>query len=53
MIGRNIYFSVNIFKMAFVRAIVKVPQLIQVTPATCKLGIHVLQIAYEGEEYGI
>jgi hypothetical protein len=52
MIGRNICFSVKIFKMAFELTIVKVPRLIQVTPATCEPGIHVLQSAYEGEECG-
>jgi len=39
--------------MAFLRTIVKAPRLIQVTPATCARGIHVLQSAYEGEEYDI
>jgi hypothetical protein len=53
MVGRNIYFSVKIFKMACVRTIVKVPRLIQVTPAKCELGIHILQSAYVGKEYGI
>jgi hypothetical protein len=53
MVGRNIYFSVKIFKMAFVRKIGKVSRLIQVTPAKCDVGIHVLQSAYVGKEYGI
>jgi len=39
--------------MVFVRTAVKVPRLMQVTPATCELGIYVLLGAYEGKEYGI